>query len=335
MRVAVVGAGAVGGVVAWHLAKAGCAPVIVARTATATRLHNEGLTIQSRSATETAAVTATDDPVSAGIQDLVIVGYKAHDWPEGVALLAPLIGPDTVLLPLLNGVPWWYLEGLDARFGDRRLAAVDPDGAIAAAIPMARVLGCVVYVGASRTAPNHIVWNGGKRLIIGEPVDPDGARAAACASFLKAAGIDAEATPDIRAAIWQKLLGNAAFNPLSALTGATPDAIVGDPALRRVTRAVMAECAAVAASLGIADRPDLEARLRIPPAMVGVKTSMLQDMEAGRPLELGAIARAVVELGQRTGTPTPSIECVAALVDHAWRQRWQAGITQVNCCGAT
>ena len=321
MRVAIVGAGAVGGVVAWHLAKAGCAPVIVARASTVAKLQNEGLTLQQPSASETVAVRATDDPASVGPQDLVIVGYKAHDWPEGLALVAPLIGPDTTVLPLLNGIPWWYLEGL-AGFGDRRLAAVDPDGAIAAAIPTARLLGCVVYVSGSRLAPNHIVWNGGKRLIIGEPVDRDVTRASACAAFLKAAAIDAEATPDIRAAIWQKLLGNAAFNPISALTGATVDAIDGDPALRQVARSVMAECAAVATALGVGTTPDLEARLQIPPRMVGVKTSMLQDMEAGRTLELGAIAHAVVELGHRTGTPTPSIDCIAALVEHAWRQRW-------------
>lgn len=323
MQVAIVGAGAVGGVVAWHLAKAGLRPVVVGRSATVARLREDGLTLRSSLGSETVAVQATDDAASVGVQDLVIVGYKAHDWPTGLALLAPLIGPGTTVLPLLNGIPWWYLEGLPADVGDRRLTAVDPDGAIAAAVRTAQVLGCVVYVGASRSAPNVVVWNGGKRFVLGEPVDRDGGRASACAAFLRRAGLDAETTSDIRAAIWQKLLGNAAYNPISALTGATVGAIVADASLRPIARSIMAECAAIAAALGAGEPPDLDARLRVPPAMVGAKTSMLQDMEAGRTLELGAISLAVTELGRRTGTPTPVIDCVGALVEHAWRRRWE------------
>jgi 2-dehydropantoate 2-reductase len=324
MRVAIVGAGAIGGVIAWHMAKAGQRPLIVARPATAALLASDGLILETASSAETLSVNATADPSSAGVQDLVLVGYKAHDWPTGLDLVTPLLGPGTIVLPMLNGIPWWYLDGLDEGFGDRKLTSVDPEGAIAAALPTTQVLGCVVYVGANRPAPNRIAWNGRKRLVIGEPMAPASARLADVVAFLKAGGIDAEPSADIRSAVWHKLLGNAAYNPISAVTGATIDAIIGDPALRSVAKSIMAECVAVAAALGIEDRPDLEVRLELPPTLVGVKTSMLQDMEAGRPLELGAIAGAVAELGRRAGVPTPLIDCVAALAGNAWRQRWEA-----------
>jgi 2-dehydropantoate 2-reductase len=322
MRVAIVGAGSVGGVVAWFMTKAGQAPVIVAREATAALLRSEGLTLKSPSGDETIAVAASADPAALGPQDLVIVGFKAHDWTGGLPVVAPLVGPETIVLPMLNGIPWWYLEGLGARFGERRLASVDGDGAIDAAVPARQILGCVVYIGANRPAANVVAWNGRKRLVIGEPLAPQDDRLAEVVSFLKAGGVDAEASADIRHEVWNKLLGNAAFNPLSAVTGATVDRIVGDPAVREIAKGMMGECVAVARSLGVEGLPDLDRRLELPPTLIGVKTSMLQDMEAGRPLELGAIVGAVTELGRRTGVPTPLLDCVGALAANAWRQRW-------------
>ncbi|MGO4740559.1 ketopantoate reductase family protein [Bosea sp. 2KB_26] len=322
MRVAIVGAGAIGGVVAWHMAQAGLRPVIIARAQTAALLAAEGLTLQSPSGTETVDVQVAADAASAGVQDLVLVGFKAHDWASGLDAVKPLIGPSTIVLPMLNGIPWWYLQGLGPEFGDRRLAAVDASGAIEASVPAGQVLGCVVYIGANRPAPNVIAWNGRKRLVVGEPLKPHGGRLADVVAFLRAGGVDGEQSEDIRTEVWQKLLGNAAYNPLSAVTGATVDKIVGDPGVRAIAKSIMAECVAVAAALGIANLPELEARLELPPTLIGVKTSMLQDMEAGRPLELGAIVGAVVELGRRTGVPTPLIECVGALAANAWQQRW-------------
>ncbi|RDJ26917.1 2-dehydropantoate 2-reductase [Bosea caraganae] len=323
MRVAIVGAGAVGGVVAWHMAQAGQKPVIIARPQTAALLSAEGLTLQAPSvAAQTLAVQATADAASAGIQDLVIVGFKAQDWEGGLDLVRPLVGPSTIVLPMLNGIPWWYLDGLGPQFGDRTLQAVDANGAIDAAISAGQILGCVVYIGANRPAPNVVTWNGRKRLIIGEPLAAQGGRLAEVVAFLKAGGIDAEQSDDIRLEVWLKLLGNAAYNPISAVTGAAIDKIADDPATRAVAKAIMAECVAVAGALGVAGLPDLEVRLQVPPTLIGVKTSMLQDMEAGRPLELGAIVAAVAELGRRTGVPTPTIECVGALAASAWRQRW-------------
>jgi len=322
MKVAIVGAGAIGGVVAWHLRKAGQDPVVVARPSTAALLSSEGLTLNTGGTSETLAIRATSDASALGPQDLVMVGYKAHDWASGLDLLRPLVGPDTLVVPMLNGIPWWYLDGLDSRFGDRRLAAVDADGALAAAIPTANVLGCVVYVGSNRPAPNRIDWNGRKRLILGEPLSAATQRLHKVVDLLQAGGIDAEATDDIRTAVWHKLLGNAAFNPISAVTAATIDAIAGDPPLRALARSIMNECIAVARSFGVTDLPDPDQRLQMPPTMVGVKTSMLQDMEAGRPLELGAIVSAISELGRRTQVPTPLLDAIDALAAASWRQRW-------------
>lgn len=322
MRVAIVGAGAIGGVVAWHMTQAGQRPVIIARAQSAALLAAEGLTLQSPTGTETVAVQVAADAASVGVQDLVLVGFKAHNWASGLEAVRPLIGPSTIVLPMLNGIPWWYLQGLGAQFGDRRLATVDASGAIEASIPAGQVLGCVVYIGANRPAPNVISWNGRKRLVVGEPLKPHGSRLADVGAFLRSGGVDAEQTEDIRTEVWQKLLGNAAYNPLSAVTGATVDKIVGDPGVRAVAKSIMAECVAVAAALGIENLPELEARLELPATLIGVKTSMLQDMEAGRPLELGAIVGAVAELGRRAGVPTPLIECVGALAANAWQQRW-------------
>ncbi len=322
MKVAIVGAGAIGGVVAWHLRQAGQDPVVVARPSTAALLASEGLTLETGGTSQTLAIRATSDAKALGPQDLVIVGYKAHDWAGGLDLVKPLLGPGTILVPMLNGIPWWYLDGLDPRFGERRLAAVDADGALAAAIPTQQVIGCVVYVGSNRPAPNRIDWNGRKRLILGEPLSAATPRLHKVVDLLGAGGIDAEATDDIRSAVWHKLLGNAAFNPISAVTGATIDAIAGDPALRALAKSIMHECIAVARALGVDDLPDPDQRLQMPPTMIGVKTSMLQDMEAGRPLELGAIVSAVSELGRRTQTPTPLLDAIDALAASAWRQRW-------------
>jgi 2-dehydropantoate 2-reductase len=321
MKIAVVGAGAVGGIIAWHLAKAGHDPLVVARPATAAILQTKGLTLSGAGAGGTVMLRATDDATRAGVQDLVLVGFKAHDWPAGLTLVTPLIGPDTVVVPLLNGIPWWYLDGLGGQFGDIRLESVDPSGEIGRAVPTRHILGCVVYVGANRSAPDQINWNGRRRLILGEPSGAMSPRLGEVVGLLSRIGLEAEATGKIRWEVWLKLLGNACFNPVSAITGATIDIMSGDPAVRQVLRAMMLECVAVARAVGITDLPDVEMRLVVHPSMVGVKTSMLQDREAGRPLELGALVDAVTELG-RTGVPTPMLETASALARAAFRQAW-------------
>jgi 2-dehydropantoate 2-reductase len=320
MRVAIVGAGAVGGVVAWHLARARLDPVLVGRPETARLIERDGLTVEQGGAAETLRPRATAEPGALGPQDVVLVGFKAQDWADGLKLVLPLLGPRTSLVPMLNGVPWWFFQGYGGPHDGRRVASVDEDGALLAAIPSARVLGCVVYVGAERASPTEIRWNGRKRLVLGAAL-PDGPDAEPVAALLRAAGITAEVAPDIRAALWAKLLGNVTFNPISALTGATMGRLVDDPALARVVRAVMVEAAAVGRALGVAGEVDIDARMNIAPEMRASKTSMLQDMEAGRPLELGAIVHAVAELGALAGVSTPTIEMIGALAEERARNR--------------
>jgi 2-dehydropantoate 2-reductase len=319
IRFAVVGAGAVGGVVAWHLAQAGRDPVVIARRETALALDSRGITLWTDGTPRTAQLRATDDPAREGPQDVIFVGFKAYDWQAGLPLVTPLIGPSTLVVPMLNGIPWWYLEGLGGHFGDRRLLSVDPSGEVGAAVPARHVLGCVVYIGANRTAPDQIHWNGRRRLILGEPEGSASLRLKAIVDALCASGLEAEATGDIRSAIWLKLMGNACFNPVSALTGATADLMLNDPALRTVMRAIMLECIAVARMVGVTDLPNAESRLILHPSMVGVKTSMLQDLEAARRLELGAIVDSVCELGRRTGVETPMLAAIGALAASAWQ----------------
>jgi 2-dehydropantoate 2-reductase len=320
MNVAIVGAGAIGGVVAWHLARAGAAPVIVARPESAALLARDGLTVTGPSGSETVAIETTCDAGSLGARDLVLVGLKAHDWPAALPVIGPLLGPDTIVIPMLNGIPWWYFQGSTGRAADRRIRAVDPDGAIAAAIPARSLLGCVVYMGASREAPHRIVSNGRTRLVLGEPGGGMSERLCRVVEFLKRAGLEAEATAEIRQAVWHKVLGNVASNPLSVVTGATMGHLAAAPHLDAIRRTLMEETVAVAEALGIGGF-DIEERLKLSPALADFKTSMLQDFEEGRPLELAAIVDAVVELGTAAGVATPVLRTVGGLALERWLNR--------------
>ena len=319
MRIVIAGVGAVGGIVAWHLARAGLAPTLLARSATATQLNAEGLTVRGPDGSETVRVTAVTEAKAAGPCDVLLVGFKAQDWPDAAASLASLIGPQTIVVPMLNGIPWWYFDGIGGAFEGRRVAAVDATGAISKIVPSAQVLGCVVYTGGTRETPAQVHWNGRKRLVLGEPAGPPSARLATVVAMLAGSGLEAVASDDIRREVWNKLLGNITYNPLSVISGATIGAFETDPALSRVVRLVMEEAAAVAYALGIAPPFDLDKRQTVAPSMRAFKTSMLQDYEAGRPLELGAIVHAVVELGHLAGVPTSAIETVGLLAEQRWR----------------
>jgi 2-dehydropantoate 2-reductase len=281
------------------------------------RLARDGLTVTGPPGTETVAVKAIWDPRAVGTCDLVLAGLKAQDWPAALPAIAPLLGRETIVIPMLNGVPWWYFQGVKGSRSDRRIRAVDPDGAIAAAIPARSILGCVVYTGASREAPHRIRWNGLARLVLGEPGGGVSERLRGTAEFLRSVRLDAEATPDIRQAVWHKLLGNVAHNPLSVVAGATMGHLAAAPHLNAIRRAIMEETAAVADALGIG-RFDIEERLKLSPALEDFRTSMLQDFEEGRPLELGAIVDAVVELGAAAGVDTPVLRAVGALALERW-----------------
>ena len=232
--------------------------------------------------------------------------------PAVAGAIGPLLGPRTIVLPAMNGVPWWFVQGLPG-VGDAPLASVDPGGAIARAIPLPHVVGCVVHLSAATTEPGLVVHKNGAGLIIGEPDGTASSRLAAVHDLLAKARFEVTSSPSIRHDIWYKLWGNLTMNPVSALTGATGDRMLDDPLVRGFCSAAMREAAAIGAQVGCRIDQDPEARHAITRELGAFKTSMLLDAERGRPLELDAIVTAVHELGQRTGTATPNIDALLGL----------------------
>ncbi|MFJ3056684.1 2-dehydropantoate 2-reductase [Herbaspirillum sp. NPDC087042] len=312
-KTCIVGAGAIGGFIGTRLAMTGQTTVsAIAIGETLASLRSHGWQLETAGQTITAPVEATDDAASLGHQDLLVIALKGNVLPLVAPSLAPLIGPDTVVMPAMNGVPWWFNAGLEGRAGEP-LTAVDPGGVIAAAIPAAQVLGCVVH--ASCTSPRagvarHVMGNG---LIVGEAFGGESARAAKVVGLLKAAGFDASLSRDIRYDVWYKLWGNLTMNPVSAITGATVDRMLADPLVRGFCSAAMQEAARIGERLGCAISQDPEERHAITAKLGAFKTSMLQDAEGHRPLEIDSIVAAVHELGQRVEVSTPSIAALLGL----------------------
>jgi 2-dehydropantoate 2-reductase len=260
----------------------------------------------------TAHAPATDDPAEVGPVDVVFLGLKAYQYASAGALLAPLLHDTTAVVAAQNGLPWWYFHGLGGPYAGRRIEAVDPDGATSAVIAPERAIGCVVYCATELEAPGVIRHIEGTRFSIGEP---DGTISDRCVRFSEAmiaGGLKCPVEPDIRNDIWVKLMGNVAFNPLSALTRATMVRIATDPATREVVAAMMAETVEIARAVGCEPAVEIERRLSGAERVGEHKTSTLMDLEAGKPLELGAIVTAVVELADLTGTAAPHLKSIAA-----------------------
>ena len=322
MKVCIYGAGAIGGFIGARLAAAGgCQVSAVARGATLAALREHGLRLRERGELASYPVQATDDPAALGVQDLVVIAVKAPALAAVAARIAPLIGPATVVLPAMNGVPWWFAAGAPA-LGDEPLHSIDPGGAIAAAIPLARVIGCVVHASTFTSAPGLVEHKMGQGLIIGEPLGgPAGAagaagvsaRVQALAGLLRQAGFDVTESADVRRDIWYKLWGNMTMNPLTAVTGATVDLVLDDPLTRGFCTAAMAEAAVVGARIGCAIEQTPHDRHQITRKLGAFKTSMLQDVEAGRPIELDALVTVVREIAQRVGVTTPFIDALLGL----------------------
>ena len=307
MKVCVVGAGAIGGFVGARLAAAGHAQVsALARGATLQALRTQGWRLHRGGALLQVPAVATDRAAELGPQDLVVVAVKGPALGAAARSLAPLLAPHTVVLPAMNGVPWWFCEGLPG-FPGGPLASVDPGGVIAAAIPFAQVLGCVVHVAAAVAEPGLVQHRFGQGLIVGEPRGGTSARAQAVVDLLAAAGFDATVSTDVRHDIWFKLWGNLTMNPVSAITGATLDRLLADPLVRAFCTGAMQEAAAIGARIGCAIAQVPEDRHAITGKLGAFKTSMLQDAEAGRAIELDAIVGAVHEIGTRLGEPMPCI----------------------------
>jgi 2-dehydropantoate 2-reductase len=313
MKVTVFGAGAIGGYLAAKLSAAGHEVSVVARGAHLQAIEAHGLRLDERGGRRVMRVRATDRAAEFGLQDLVIIAAKAHAMQAAAPAIATLLGPETTLVPAQNGIPWWFPYRAGAPLEGSRIAAVDPDGSIARALDPARVVGCVVYMAAAVPEPGLVRRFGGDLLILGEPDGTMSARLERVAAVFGAAGIKIEATPRIRDAVWTKLWGNVAFNPVSVLTGAKMDRMADDSGVRAVLRAAMLECQRVAERLGARFDKDVDARIAGARVIGDFKTSMLQDFEAGRPIEIDALVGAVVELGRRVDIKTPMLEAIEAL----------------------
>lgn len=318
-KVCLYGAGAVGGWLGVGLGAAGCELSAVARGATLSALKEHGLRVQEVDAAagtielRHCPVHASDEPAELGVQDLVVVAVKAPALPEIAPRLAPLLGPDTVVLTAMNGVPWWFMHGFGRAFADHPLKAVDPFGDIAAAIPTERVIGCVVHASCSQPSPGLVRHHFGRRLIIGEPAGGSSERLGQLAGLLGRAGFEAEVSSQIQKDIWFKLWGNMTVNPVSAITGATTDLILDDDLVRNFLSAVMLEAREIGARIGIPIAQQPEDRHDLTRKLGAFKTSMLQDAEAGRAVELDALVGAVRELGQLTGVATPFTDALLGL----------------------
>jgi len=315
MKICIFGAGAIGGYMAVKLVQAGADVSLVARGPHLAAMRDNGLTLIEEDGQETTvAVRASDDPAELGVQDYVIVTLKAHSVPPVVARMQPLIGPNTTIVSGVNGVPWWYFHGLEGPYQGTRLASVDPGDAQWNGFGPDRVLGCVVYPAAEVIRPGVIKHIEGNRFSLGEPDGSKSDRATALSQALAAAGLKAPVRPRIRDEIWVKLWGNLSFNPISALTHATLDVLCTDPGTRAVARGMMVEAQEIAEKLGVKFPIDVDRRIDGGAAVGAHRTSMWQDLDAGRPMEIDALVSAVQELGRLTTTPTPTIDTVLALV---------------------
>ena len=315
MKIAIIGVGAIGGYIGIRLALAGEQVTFIARGANLEALRSRGIRLISAGGKEEAVakVRATDDYAAAGPQDLVILALKAHQV-EAVARSVPkLFGPDTVVVPMQNGIPYWYFHRHAGELAGTRVTSVDPTGLIGECIPCERVIGCVVYPAAELVAPAVIKHVEGNRFPVGEPDGTSSARVTRVSECFIKAGLQAPVLGDIRAEIWLKLWGNLTFNPISALSRATLASICQYPPSRAVAAAMMTEAQHVAHKLGITFRVSLEKRIQGAEKVGHHKTSMLQDVESARTLEIDALLGSVVELARLTNTRTPHIDTVYAL----------------------
>ncbi|MBE7942319.1 MULTISPECIES: 2-dehydropantoate 2-reductase [Ramlibacter] len=313
MKVCIYGAGAIGGWIGVKLAQAGCDVSVVARGATLDAVRSHGLRLDEAGTLHTAAVRAASDPAQLGPQDLVVVAVKAPAMAQVAAAIAPLLGPDTVVLTAMNGVPWWFFEGFGGPLAGTRLKAVDPDGAIARAIPARHIVGCVVHASCALAGPGHVSHHFGQKLIVGEPTGERSARVQQLAALLERAGFEAPIAEQIQKDAWYKLWGNMTVNPVSAMTGATTDRIMDDELVRGFISRVMLEAREIGARIGIPIAQQPEDRHQVTRKLGAFRTSMLQDVDAGRPVELDALVTVVRELGQLVKVETPFTDALLGL----------------------
>lgn len=314
MKICIFGAGAIGGYMGAKLAQAGANVSLVARGPHLKAMRENGLRLIEESGETTVNVTASDNAADLGPQDYVIVTLKAHSVPHLVPKMQPLIGDTTTIVSGVNGVPWWYFHKIGGPLEATRLETVDPGNAQWDGFGPDRVLGCVVYPAAEVIAPGVVRHIEGNRFSLGEPDGSKSERAIALSKTLSDAGLKAPIRSKIRDEIWVKLWGNLSFNPISALTHATLDVLCTDPGTREVARNMMLEAQAIAEKLGVKFPIDVDRRIQGGADVGAHRTSMLQDLDQGRPMEIDALIGSVKELGRITRTPTPTIDTVLSLV---------------------
>lgn len=314
MRICIVGAGAIGGVLAARLARAGHDVSAIARGAHLQAIQAHGLTLKWADEKFTVDIRATDNPAELDPQDYVILTLKAPALPGIAASLEPLLGPDTVIVTAMNGVPWWFCHALTGPLAGRSLPSTDPNGRLGETLTSERLLGCVVHAGASVPEPGVVDHAAGDLFIVGDASRCMTAPAAALADTIREAGLDGRSSDDIHGEIWMKLIGNMGMGPICALTGATLAGLAADTDVRPIAAAMMREAAAVGEALGLPMNTSVEARIDRGAELGEFKPSILQDLERGRPLEIDAMVTVVSEMGAIAEIPTPTIDTVLALL---------------------
>jgi 2-dehydropantoate 2-reductase len=325
VKICIYGAGAIGGYLGAQLTIAGCDVALIARGPHLNAIRRDGLTLEIGGDTKVVPVRVSDYTPAVGVQDFVILAVKANAVAPALAQIRALLGPKTAIVTAQNGILWWYFYRFPGPWQDHHLEAADPGGRIWKALGPERAIGCVVYPSCEIVRPGVVRHLEGNRFMLGEPDGSRSPRVTELAEGMTAAGFKAPVREKIRDDIWFKLLGNATFNPVSILTHATLADMCRDPGTRALIRQMMTEAAAVAAKLGVSFPLDIEKRIDGAAAVGAHKTSMLQDFEQGRPLELDALVASVTELGRLTGVPTPTIDNVLALVRLAVASRSTQG----------
>lgn len=315
-RIAVYGAGAIGCLLAARLAQAGCNVTLIARGQTLAALRQNGVSLSATGTTGTYAVRATDDPAQVGPVDYVFLTVKQHALDEIGEQLEPLLREGGTVVPAVNGIPWWFLPSLNTPLGTSPLRSVDAHGILKRAVPLDRVLGAVVYIAAHSEAPGVVVQSARNNLVIGELNGTTSARATELAGLLRAGGLQCDISTTIHEAVWLKAVGNATFNPLSVLANANMAALVEDPYLSKLARAMLEEYLTLGQALGLPISMTADQRMTIAASAGAAKTSMLQDALKGRPLEIDALIGSMVEIAEKLGISMPYTDSVWGLIRH-------------------
>jgi 2-dehydropantoate 2-reductase len=314
MKICVYGAGAVGGLMAARLFRSGHEVSVIARGAQLEAIRRNGLRVKTQSEIETFDLRAESDAGKLGAQDYVIVTVKAQNLTDVAQTIPSLLAKDTSIVTAMNGVPWWFFDRLRFRDGAERLESLDPGGKLARAMPTERIVGCVIHLAASTPEPGLISHNMGRRLILGEPGGRNTGRTRRIGEALADAGFEAQTSEFIEKEFWVKLLGNVSFNPVSALTVSTADRLIEDPKVKGYMVEVMREVLAIGRAVGVDADIDPEARIDMARILGTFKTSMLQDLEAGKPLEIDGLLAGTLEIAAKAGVKAPFTESLFGLI---------------------